>query len=45
MAACTHLDSVKVTELPVVCEGCVDCLVSGGVRGAPPIAPSPMGCP
>ncbi|HEV2775746.1 MAG TPA: UBP-type zinc finger domain-containing protein [Solirubrobacteraceae bacterium] len=31
MARCTHLDSVKVTELPDASDGCVDCLVTGGV--------------
>lgn len=29
MARCTHLDSVKVTELPDVADGCVDCLPTG----------------
>jgi len=28
---CTHLDSVKVTELPASVDGCEDCLASGGV--------------
>jgi uncharacterized UBP type Zn finger protein len=31
MAACTHLDSVKIIELPEACAGCVECLASGGV--------------
>lgn len=29
MARCTHIDSVKVTELPAAAEGCVDCLITG----------------
>jgi len=28
MARCTHLDLVKVTELPAVSPGCVDCLAT-----------------
>jgi uncharacterized UBP type Zn finger protein len=27
---CTHLDSVKLTELPASVEGCEDCLRDGG---------------
>ena len=30
MASCTHLDQVKVTELPESVDGCEDCLASGG---------------
>lgn len=30
MSACTHLDSVKVFELPAKVDGCVDCLAIGG---------------
>jgi uncharacterized UBP type Zn finger protein len=30
MAACTHLDSVELTELPEEIAGCEDCLESGG---------------
>ena len=30
-AACTHLDSVTVTELPASVDGCQDCLAAGGV--------------
>ena len=29
MAACTHLDTIELTELPPSVEGCEDCLVSG----------------
>jgi uncharacterized UBP type Zn finger protein len=29
MASCTHLDHVKVTELPESVDGCEDCLASG----------------
>ena len=29
MAECTHLDRVRVTELPETTEGCEDCLVQG----------------
>jgi hypothetical protein len=29
--SCTHLDSVKVTELPASTDGCEDCLREGGV--------------
>ncbi len=29
MATCTHLDHVKVTELPHAVEGCEDCLAAG----------------
>jgi uncharacterized UBP type Zn finger protein len=28
-ATCTHLDSVRVTELPASVDGCVDCLAAG----------------
>ena len=31
MARCTHLDSVKVTDLPDAVDGCEDCLAAGGV--------------
>ncbi len=31
MASCTHLDSVRVTELPESVPGCEDCLASGGL--------------
>src|SRR3712207_2317413 len=30
MAACTHLDSIEVTELPVEVAGCEECLATGG---------------
>jgi uncharacterized UBP type Zn finger protein len=30
MASCTHLDHVKVLELPEAVDGCADCLASGG---------------
>ncbi len=30
MAACTHLDTVTITELPESIEGCEDCLPAGG---------------
>lgn len=29
MAGCTHLDHVRVTELPASVEGCQDCLAAG----------------
>jgi uncharacterized UBP type Zn finger protein len=29
MVSCTHLDHVKVTELPESVEGCEDCLATG----------------
>jgi uncharacterized UBP type Zn finger protein len=29
MAGCTHLDHVKLTELPESVEGCEDCLATG----------------
>jgi uncharacterized UBP type Zn finger protein len=29
--ACTHLNTIAVTELPESVEGCVDCLSEGGV--------------
>lgn len=31
MAACTHLDSVQITELPAAVQGCEDCLAGGTV--------------
>ena len=31
MSACTHLDQVRVTELPASVDGCVECLATGGV--------------
>ncbi|WP_026910429.1 UBP-type zinc finger domain-containing protein [Patulibacter minatonensis] len=31
MAACTHLDHVKITALPEEVPGCEDCLEVGGV--------------
>jgi uncharacterized UBP type Zn finger protein len=30
-AACTHLETVEVTELPASVDGCEDCLREGGV--------------
>jgi uncharacterized UBP type Zn finger protein len=30
MPTCTHLDQVRVTELPASVEGCEDCLATGG---------------
>jgi hypothetical protein len=30
MATCTHLDHVKVTQLPEAVDGCEDCLAIGG---------------
>ena len=30
MPACTHLDHVKITELPDEVAGCEDCLAAGG---------------
>ena len=30
-AGCTHLDQVKITQLPGSVDGCVDCLRDGGV--------------
>jgi uncharacterized UBP type Zn finger protein len=30
MAACTHLDQVKITQLPEQVDGCEDCLATGG---------------
>src|SRR3954453_17068915 len=30
MAACTHLDSVEILELPEPVEGCEECLATGG---------------
>ena len=29
MATCTHLESVKITELPETVTGCEDCLLTG----------------
>ena len=31
MAACTHLDQIRVLELPERVDGCEDCLREGGV--------------
>jgi uncharacterized UBP type Zn finger protein len=31
MTACTHLDHVRVTQLPASADGCVDCLAMGGL--------------
>lgn len=31
MSECTHLDHVRVTQLPEAVEGCEDCLASGGL--------------
>lgn len=31
MASCTHLDSVRITQLPESVEGCEDCLATGGL--------------
>jgi len=30
MTACTHLDQIKLLELPAPIEGCQECLASGG---------------
>jgi uncharacterized UBP type Zn finger protein len=30
-SACTHLDTIEVTELPTAVDGCEDCLREGGV--------------
>ena len=30
MATCTHLDTVRITQLPESVEGCTDCLATGG---------------
>jgi uncharacterized UBP type Zn finger protein len=30
MANCTHLDHVKITELPESVDGCAECLATGG---------------
>jgi uncharacterized UBP type Zn finger protein len=30
MATCTHLDHVRVLELPDAVDGCADCLATGG---------------
>ena len=29
--SCTHLDTVKITELPASVDGCEECLATGGV--------------
>jgi uncharacterized UBP type Zn finger protein len=29
MSACTHLDTIEITELPESVDGCVDCLATG----------------
>src|SRR5262249_37577380 len=29
MAACTHLDRVRITQLPEAVDGCEDCLLTG----------------
>ena len=29
MSACTHLDTIEVTELPESVDGCADCLAAG----------------
>jgi uncharacterized UBP type Zn finger protein len=31
MPSCTHLDSVRITQLPESVEGCEDCLATGGL--------------
>lgn len=31
MSGCTHLDRVRVTNLPASVDGCVDCLAMGGL--------------
>jgi uncharacterized UBP type Zn finger protein len=30
MARCTHLDTIKITELPDAVDGCAECLATGG---------------
>jgi len=30
MARCTHLDTIKITELPEAVDGCAECLATGG---------------
>jgi len=30
MAACTHLDHVRITDLPEAVDGCEECLKAGG---------------
>ena len=30
MAACTHLDTIELTQLPASVDGCEECLASGG---------------
>ena len=30
MAACAHLDQIRVTQLPAAVDGCEDCLAIGG---------------
>jgi uncharacterized UBP type Zn finger protein len=32
MPRCTHLDTIKITELPDAVDGCVDCLATGDPR-------------
>jgi hypothetical protein len=29
MPTCTHLDTIKITQLPDAVDGCVDCLATG----------------
>ena len=31
MATCTHLDEVRITQLPEAVDGCEECLAGGGV--------------
>jgi uncharacterized UBP type Zn finger protein len=31
VAACTHLETIELTELPASVEGCEECLATGGV--------------
>jgi uncharacterized UBP type Zn finger protein len=31
MPSCTHLDSVRITQLPESVEGCEECLATGGL--------------
>ena len=30
MAACTHVDTIELTELPASVDGCEECLATGG---------------
>ena len=30
MSRCTHLDTIKITELPDAVDGCAECLATGG---------------